>query len=446
MQAYKKKILHITPHLGGGVGHVLLNYFKKAKTLSKYKHEVICLDYINNEATKITKNIKLPILGNMRKNKKEILNKIKNAEIVLWHWWNHPLTYEILVKEKLPKCRLILWSHNSGFNAPGNFTKKILKYPDLFVFTTPISFNTKEVLELSEKDKNKLKSIWSTGGIEHVKKIKYRKHNGFNIGYIGTVDYAKLHPNFLKMCKKINIPNIKFIVCGGSNEKEIEKEAKKLDINNIEFTGIISDITKYLSIFDLFGYPLAPYHYGTCDQTLAESMAAGVIPIVFANNMEKYMIKDKVTGIVVNNEEEYIKTIEELYYNKELREILSQNAKKYAEETFSVDKLIKEWDSTFEKILKTPKTEKKWDINKKKINGKDILLEALGHYGINFENYINAKTNKEKDKYLKIIEKMGKEPNWISKTKSTVHHYKQFFPNDKYLKLWSKIMKEKQVI
>ena len=46
------KILHITPHLGGGVGRVVLNYLSKYKNNLDIKHRVVCLDYANDEAKK----------------------------------------------------------------------------------------------------------------------------------------------------------------------------------------------------------------------------------------------------------------------------------------------------------------------------------------------------------------------------------------------------------
>lgn len=446
MQANKEKkqkiILHITPHLGGGVGKVLLNYFSKAKKNISFTNKIACLEYANDNAIKIIKDLGLSLRDKIYDNQSELIKMISNSDVILIHWWNHPQLFDFLVRTKLPPCRLIFWSHTSGFNPPYVFSKKSLTYPDKFIFTTPISYETKEVINLNKNQKKKLNVVWSTGGTDHVKTVKPKKHKGFNIGYIGTVDYAKLHPNFLNICNKINIPNVKFIVCGGSNEKEIKKQAEKLGIlNKFEFTGIVSDINKYLSVFDLFGYPLAPYHYGTCDQVLAESMAAGIVPVVFNNKMEKYMVKNRITGIVAKNETEYIKAIKELYHNKALKDTLSKNAKSYAQTKFSLDKLVHDWDKIIKKTLKIRKTSKHWDIKKKNISPKDIFLESLGDYGTEFKNYCNAKTQKEKNKATIKIKELAKSANWQSKTKGTVHHYNTFFPNDKYLSKWSLMMK-----
>lgn len=438
----KKQILHITSHLGGGVGRVLLNYFLKTKNSPYFAHKVACLDYANESVFDAAKNGGIKLFEKMSGKKQQLLKMIADADIILIHWWNHPLLYDFLVRTQLPPCRLIMWSHNSGFYPPGVFTDKIIKYPDLFVFTTPISLGTREVKNLSDEQKKATRVIWSTGGVEYASSVKPKKHPGFNVGYIGTVDYAKLHPNFLNICNKIDIPDIKFIVCGGSNEKEIQKEAKQMGISEkFNFTGSVSDIAEYLSIFDIFGYPLAPHHYGTCDQALQESMAAGVVPVVLANPMENYMVKDGITGIVAKNENDYIEAIKKLYYDKKLKNLLSKNTKKYAIENFSSEKMANEWDKIFNEALNFSKTARKWDIKKENIAPKDVFLESLGRYGKDFVSYCNAKNNQEKKGAIEKIKKLAESANWRSKSKGTVHQYSNFFPGDKYLIVWSKLMK-----
>lgn len=438
----KIKILHITPHLGGGVGRVLLSYFSKVSGDSSFAHAVACLDDANQNASDFAKKISLKLFDKMTEKKRKLLQMVSDTDIILIHWWNHPLLYDFLVREKLPASRVIIWSHVAGSSAPQNFTEKILKYPDMFVFTTPVCLKTEEVKRLSGEEQKKLRVVWSTGGVEQVMPIKPSSHSGFNIGYIGTVDYAKLHPKFLEICVKINIPNAKFIVCGGTKEKELKTAAKKMGIaEKFNFTGFVSDITEYLRIFDVFGYPLSPNHYGTCDQSLQESMAAGVVPVVLANPMESYMIKNGVNGIVANNEAEYIKAIEMLYSDTALRKKLSKGAKEYANKAFSIEAMANEWDKVFKEAIVLPKTAKKWMLeNTVKILPKDVFLEALGSYGEAFSVYSKSNSDSEKKRTAKKIKELAKSPNWRSDTKGTAHQYHSFFPEDADLTFWSELM------
>jgi len=441
----KTKILHVTPHLGGGVGRVLLNYFTKVKGEQSFVHEVVCLDYANEHALNVAKNIGLMLTDRMAGKGQQLLTMIDGADIILIHWWNHPLLYDFLVRTELPPCRVVMWSHISGFHPPYVFMEKIFRYPDLFVFTTPVSYETKDVQNLSDETKKKLRVVWSTGGVEHIKNVKPKSHKCFNVGYIGTVDYCKMHPDFLDMCSQVDIPDVNFIVCGGPKEKEIQQQAKRLGIDGkFTFTGLVSDITKYLSAFDVFGYPLAPYHYGTCDQALAESMACGVVPVVFSNRMENQMVKDGVTGMVVDNNEEYGNAIRELYRNKELRTHLSENARGYACKAFSLEMIRHEWEKVFEETLLLPKTARKWEINKSNadISAKDVFLESLGEYGKDFISYCNAVSPQGKETSAKRIKELGESPIWQARTRGTANHYLEFFPDDDHLAVWSRSMKE----
>jgi L-malate glycosyltransferase len=445
VETKRTKILHVTPHFGGGVGRVLLNYFTKAKDDQSFVHEVACLDYANEHALDLAKHIGLMLADRMAGHGQPLLSMIAEADIVLIHWWNHPLLYDFLVRTELPPCRMVMWSHISGFYPPYVFTKKVLTYPELFVFTTPVSYETKDVRNLPDDMKKKLRVVWSTGGVEHVKNVKPKSHKCFNVGYIGTVDYCKMHPDFLNMCLQVDIPDVNFIVCGGPKEKELQQEAERLGIDGkVTFTGLVSDITKYLSVFDVFGYPLAPYHYGTCDQALAESMTCGVVPVVLSNRMENQMVKNGVTGMVVNNKEEYGNAIKKLYGNKELRAALSKNAKEYARKTFSLEVLKQEWEKVFEEILMVPKTARKWEIDKPNadISVKDVFLESLGEYGQEFISYCNAVSANEKETHSKKIKKLSESPIWQARTRGTVYHYHEFFPDDDHLAVWSRLMKE----
>ncbi|MBI4114625.1 MAG: glycosyltransferase family 4 protein [Candidatus Niyogibacteria bacterium] len=441
-----KKILHITPHFGAGVGAVILPYLSKMRNNPLAIHRVVCLDYANHHALVVAKEAGFALHDNMSKKKSEILGLIAASDIVLVHWWNHPLLYDFLVREKLPPSRIIFWSHISGFPPPNNFTAKALMYPDVFVFTTPLSREVAEVERLSDERKKYLRYVWSTGGVDRVLSIERNKHSGFIVGYIGNVDYAKMHPDFLDICDKVRIPNVKFVVVGGPNGALFQGEAERRGIGNkFHFTGFVSEEEKWghLATFDIFGYPLAPHHYGSCDQVLQEVMAAGVVPVVLSNPMERYMVEDGITGVVAKNTDEYADALQNLYHNAQLRDVLSKNAKQYAMQTFSLEKMAQEWEVILDEVMNIPKTVKKWDINKKSedITPKDIFLEALGSHGEVFTAYCDAKNDREREVAAEKIKEVAVSANWKSKTKGTVHQYSSFFPDDALLSLWSALMK-----
>jgi len=436
-----KRILHITPHLGGGVGSVLLNYLAKAKKESAFVHQVLSLEYANEKALLASKTLGFSLMDKMSGDHEGLLKAISEADIVLIHWWNHPLLYAFLVLKTLPPSRIIFWSHISGFHAPYVFNEPALNYPDLFVFTSPLSLEVAEVRQLREERQKALRVVWSTGGIEHAASVMPKPHAGFNIGYIGTVDYDKLHPHFLKMSSMVKIPDAQFVVCGGPSEKQIQEESMQYGIGErFVFTGQISDVRNYLSEFDVFGYPLAPYHFGTCEQSLGESMAAGVPPVVLANRTETYIVDDGVTGIVAADEEAYARAIEGLYRNPDLRQRLSGNARESAKQRYSLDLMVNRWESIFNETLSFPKTERQWSGKHrgKNVSPANIFLESLGSYGAEFLCSLNAHDEKDKEAAKDGIRKLYDSSHlWRSSTRGSAHHYHDFFPEDDYLKLWS---------
>jgi L-malate glycosyltransferase len=433
-------VLHITPHLGGGVGRVVLSYLAKTKTDSALAHRVCCLDYANEEAQLASRSSGFFLVDKMATNLKSLLMAISQADIVLVHWWNHPLLYALLVRESLPPARIIFWSHISGLHAPCVFNEQSLNYPDLFVFTSPLSQESPEVKLLSKERKEALRFIWSTGGIDHVLPLLPKPHSRYTVGYIGTVDYSKMHPHFLQMSSMIKVQDVQFVICGGPSEHQIQEESKQYDgSDRFLFTGPIRDLRTYLSGFDVLGYPLAPYHYGTCEQALGESMAAGVPPVVLGNRTERYIVDDGVTGIVAEDEEAYVRAIEGLYRNPDLRQRLSDKARESAKQRYSLDLMANRWEGIFKEALSFPKTERQW---KGKYRGSttspaNLFLESLGPYGNDFQCYLNAHREQDKDAAMNGIRNLYKSsPLWKSSTRGTAYHYRYFFPEDDILKLW----------
>jgi len=382
----------------------------------------------------------------MSSNPEGIMAEMAAADIVLIHWWNHPLLYAFLVRETIPPARIIFWSHVSGFHAPYVFSETLLHYPDLFVFTSPLSLETPEVKNLPEHRQKDLRVIWSTGGIEHVAAVQSRPHQGFKAGYIGTVDYSKMHPGFLRMSSRARIPGKQFIICGGPSEKRIQEEALQYEGGKpFLFTGQVTDIAPYLSEFDVFGYPLAPYHWGTCEQALGESMAAGVPPVVWANRAERFIVQDGVTGMVAGDEKAYSQALEELHRNPELRRKLSGNAREAAGKQFSLDLMVSRWEQVFSEVLNIPKTARKWSgrCHGKTASPHNIFLESLGDHGREFISSLKADHAGDKQTAGDRIRKLGESSYlWRSKTRGTPHHYHHFFPEDKILKLWSGYLRE----
>jgi glycosyltransferase involved in cell wall biosynthesis len=188
--------------------------------------------------------------------------------------------------------------------------------------------------------------------------IKPKSHDGFNVGYVGTVDWKKMHPEFFTICKELQrkIPAIRFTVVGENKIfQSLGKEQDFISLGrlDIDFIGKVDDVAPYLAEMDVFAYPLRPDHYGTCEIALGEAMAAGVVPVVMDNPAERL-----ICGPGAKDEAEFIRTIEILHELPKFREELSVIVKENAHKRYSVDNMIASWDRVFQEMMLNPKTGK----------------------------------------------------------------------------------------
>jgi len=431
-------ILHITPHLGGGVGRVLLNYLVHAKDNGDGAHRLACLEYANPLAETRAARHGIELHQEAWQNLPALRRKISQADIVLIHWWNHPLLNALLQGIALPPARIILWSHVSGQAAPQCFTPDLLGYPDLFVMASPYSYQTPEVQAFGSADHGeRLGLVFSCAGIDHIASARPRAHKGFNIGYLGTVDYCKMHREYLAMSAAARIPEASFIVCGGPGWKTIEAEAAQRGwAERFDFRGQITDVAGALSSFDVFGYPLSPEHYGTGEQTLIEAMAVGVPPVVLANGAEQYVVDDGRTGLVAGDPQHYTRCLEMLHQKPELRLTLADQARKNARQKYTIEATAKAWDEMFTRVMKKEKRVPQWPgpQSAQARSAAQIFVASLGSRGRDYAGSMQASSLAEARSWEERIRSYHQLHK--AKTRGSVFHYQSFFPNDPHLNLW----------
>lgn len=352
------RILHLTPHLGGGVGRVLLNYLGRIVD-GEHRLVICCLDSANDGARRRASDMGLELHDRQWWNRAALDRRLGECDLLVVHWWNHPLLYSWLVRDFRRPARVMLWSHVAGFHAPQIITEELAAWPDLFVVANPKSFQVQALASPEIGDRQRL--IFSCAGLEHVAGAAPRPHQGFRVGYLGTVDYVKLHPGFLSMSLAAGLEGAKFPVAGGPKEAELAREAAALGAGEIfDFLGPIKDVANFLSSLDVFGYPLNPTHYGTGEQALIEAQAAGAPPVVLAGGAEEYVVEDGRTGLVAADEAEYSRHLRLLWSDVDLRRRLSAQAAERARQRFSLDHTVQSFEDLYRELIQKPKRPRTW--------------------------------------------------------------------------------------
>jgi glycosyltransferase involved in cell wall biosynthesis len=436
----KKIILHITPHVGGGLGSVLLSTLKSSiRNNSNFSHEFIITDSKPLSYKAIKSFYKYRKNIHIKKSDLFIKKKIIAADIVQLEFWNHPQIYEFLTNFKFPRSRLIICSHISGFARPQIITENIVNFSDIFLSVSetakshPLFKGKNNILNLK-----KLKFVKFAIDFDRLKDVRKKSHKGFNVTYIGTLDYHKLHRDYLKMSNAINVPKIKFLICGGGDDKiKIEEESKKYSSNKFKFIGFVKNIKKILEITDIFGYPLNKYHYGTGEQVILEAMYSKIPVVAFSNYAEKIIIKNKENGLLVKNSNDYKKAIENLYFERKKRLKIGLNAHEHVVKNFSSINCFNHLEKTYQELMSKKKKLRIFKTllpKNKKNQGSRLFIESLGDKANEF-----LKSYKNKGKLIKtnINNLIKNAPTELkSKNKGSLFQYLYYFPNDPYLNFW----------
>lgn len=430
-------ILYITVHLGGGVGKAILGVVKETK--DDFKSTIIMLEQPEKEGVvqaSIQDGIDIRICPSVEELRKILIN----TDIVVLNWWNHPLMASFLYEFPQITCRMIIWSHINGCTYP-YLPFDFLEVFDQIWFTSRYSYENKLWTEEENKYIRQHSDVIYGNGEFKPEKMPYKKNyeieNNFRIGYVGTLNYSKIHKNYIGYCERVlkKFSNIEIVLVG-----EIDKELSA-DICRSEYSdrficrGYCEDVEREFLSFDVLGYILNEGNYGTTENVILEAMAYGIPVIVYNGGVERQIIDDGVNGYLVNNEDEYLKCIEKLYYDKKLRERIGLNAREKVCREFASRNNIVNIKKSFINVINREKhifqfkkvigeTPYKWFL---KFTGEDrkIFQEIIAHSESNILN------DEILDRFIGVImEKII----YIGERKSSILHYYYYYKDDLYIR------------
>jgi hypothetical protein len=354
--------------------------------------------------------------------------ELERADLVHVHFWNTPELYELLTG-KLPPMRLLIWAHVGGDQAPHVLSEELVALSDVTVASTPYTPG--------------LPVIPPAQGWTHLEGMEGRPHKGFNVGYVGTVDFAKMHPDYVRMSARVDAPDARFVVCGsGDGFATLAREAEELGVRDrFDLRGYVDDVGPVLAELDVFGYPLCPENYSATELVLQEAMYARVPPVVMAYGGAQRSVEHGRTGLVVHDEDEYVEAIERLHAHPEERRQLGDAAHEYAVRTWSPEVVSGLWGATYGELLARPKRTPVWrrdpvlEAAAGRAPGAARFVESLGDRG---EHFRASLLSADRDRVAAAERAIAtSSPVLRSADSGGVLHYRRHYPDDPYLRLWS---------
>jgi hypothetical protein len=322
------KILHVSPHLGGGVGKAhaaisaaLPDIVEQSFVLLEPPRERRFVDAIETAGARVL------VAGDLEK----VAALAREADIVQFEFWNHPRMFECLARCDFPPLRAVFWSHISGLFRPV-IQPGLMQEAGRFVFTTEASLALPGLNAVRDAKPRKIGVINSGFGFADSPKRKTKqetKGRTPSICYLGTADFVKMHPGFFDAIDRVVADNMQVMVWGVASEAVISRMHGMQHRDRIRFCGETTDPAAALAQADIFFYPLQADHYGTSENALVEAMSLGLVPVVLGNPAEKAIIRDGETGFVADTITDCVSLLEMLLLLPDVREKVSDAAMTY---------------------------------------------------------------------------------------------------------------------
>lgn len=426
-------VLHITPHLGGGVGKALSGLIVQSiLSNAPVRHVVVCLE----------EPVKDQFIDKIRGSGGEVviapeqshLNELVSmADIVQLEWWNHPATIECLCHLAPKPIRLLVWCHVSGLHNP-IIPPKLMEASHRFLFTSPCSFEAKEVADLAGGLENKLAVVSSGGGFDGLPEPAGSEHGELSVGYFGSLNFAKLHPDYVDFLSAVKRPDFKVRLIGDLlNRETLEKQCSDAGRGGmLDFRGYTTEVVSELKGINVLAYLLNPRHYGTAENALLEAMAMGIVPVVLDNPAERNIVEHRRTGLIVRSPNEFADAIEWLAHKSEERSAIGMRAATAVRDRFSLEKMNVLFCSYYEEIIHQ---------NKRAIE----FLKIFGPSPV--EWFISCQGDPRIFRVDGAIELPdGRQAHFdlYEKTKGSVFHFAEHFPEVKRFRDWAKILEPLQ--
>lgn len=170
---------------------------------------------------------------------------------------------------------------------------------------------------------------------------------------IARLEKVKGHECVLKAAQMIQMEGVpvKFLLVGvGSEEAALKKMAKKLELDNVIFTGFINDVEEILGISHI---QINASFSETTNLALLEGLSLGVPAIVTDVGGNPFVINDGVNGILFESKDyaALYKAITNLRNNPAEYAHFSKRSKEIFDERFTAPVMTKKVENVYNNLL-----------------------------------------------------------------------------------------------
>ncbi|NBI08957.1 glycosyltransferase [Colidextribacter sp. OB.20] len=317
------RILHIAAHMGGGIGSAYAGLGacgqEQRVLLLEPPQDQTTLDKVQSAGFQIIQGTENPCIE----------RELEWADAVVFSWHHHPALTKFLHDFPAVPIRSILWCHVSGNYFPA-ISAGLLRSFDQCIFATPFSLELPQVQALgTEYLQRHCGVVYGLNDLSRFTRIKRRPHERYTIGYVGTLGFCKLHPALVDFYGVAGMSDARFMLVGAPSTKEelLSAAERRGMAGQLQFCGQLPNVEPALAQMDVFSYLLNPQHFGATENALLEAMAAGLPVVALDQCVERHIIRNGETGLLVHSPEEYGNAVRYLRENPEKASLIGAHAR-----------------------------------------------------------------------------------------------------------------------
>ena len=425
------RVLHITAHLGGGVGRILSRLCEAAhRDQDGVVHTIACLEPPQKTgAVEHARRFGAEVVCAPDADQLDAL--VREADIVQLEWWHHPVTARWMGEAGHRPMRLIIWSHVSGLSVP-TLPAGFLALPHRFLLSSTCSLGLEPIAHLTPEARARVDVVFSAAGFDDFPAPSARGDDTpLRIAYIGSLNPAKCHPDLLDFVAAVEAPDFRLDLYGDPvNAPALQAAATARGLSGrIAIHGYHHDVISLLAGTDVFAYPLNPCHYGTAENALLEAMAMGVVPVVLDNPAERVLVEHGRTGCIVRNAREFGDTISLLSRDPALRRRLGAEAAREVRTRFSLSAMSTALRRHYRAVMNEAKRP----------------MDFRAVFGPTPADWFRACQGDEAGRFADtsagaLSSSDTPPPHLLERTKGSVFHFHETFPDDPRLADWARAL------
>jgi len=179
------------------------------------------------------------------------------------------------------------------------------------------------------------------------------------VGMVARMNHRyKNHSGFLRIAAQVHrdiahqrMPDAEFVLVGdGPLRRELEKEASSLGLGaSAIFLGDRQDMPAVLASLDV---AVLTSDSESLSNVILEAMAAGLPVVAYSVGGNSELVNDQRGALVAaGNENDFANAIHRLLSDAHLREHQGNNARRFAEENFSLDRVRRRYEDLYSTLL-----------------------------------------------------------------------------------------------